>query len=90
MRALILVLIPLFLSACATERVVEVPVPVEVVRTEYIDVPPDLLRNIAKTSIPNHLTYGEALTQWSQDRATIDKLNALILGIKSLNEQGPD
>ena len=90
MRALLLLCLTISLTGCATERIVEVPVPVEIIRTEYIPVPGDLLTPLPKATIPNGLTYGQALERWYSDRATIDKLNALLLGIKSLNEQGTD
>ena len=87
MRVLLLLLTPLFLTACATERVIEKPVPVPVPGpTQYVEVPPDLVTTREKTFIPASITYGEALELWSLDRAAIDKLNGQLLGIKSLSQ----
>lgn len=75
------------LTACGTERVLERPVPVEIVRIERVPVPAELLVPIAKQSIPDGITFGEALVKWSHDRATIEALNGRLAAIDSLSEK---
>jgi len=90
MRVWILLSLLTLLTACGTTKVVEKPVPVPVPGpTQYIDVPADLVKTGKKQSIPDSITYGEALELWVKDRAIIDTLNGQLLGIKSL-EQGTD
>jgi hypothetical protein len=72
------------LTACGTERVVEKPVIVEVVKTEWREVPADLTARCAKSEIPEAMTYGEALESWAKDRASIDACNGKLAGIESL------
>ena len=86
MRVLTLMFILSFLAACGQTRIVEKPVPVEVVRVERVTVPHQLLVQYTKSGIPKNLTYGEAIQLWSADRANIDVLNAQIAAIESLNE----
>ena len=76
----------ILLGACATERIVEKPVPVEVFIVDYIEVPRDLTGGMAKQRVPDGLTYGEAIQLWSEDRATIDTLNGNMLAIRSLEQ----
>lgn len=83
------VLISLFLltlSACSTTEIVEKPVPVEVVKTEFVPVPADLVAEIPKNTVPDGLTFADALELWSEDRAIIDTLNARLRGIQGLSE----
>lgn len=84
------VLIPLFtlllLGACGTTKIVEKPVPVEVVRFERVPVPSDLLVRHQPATIPEQLTYGEAIQLWSADRAIIETLLGQIRAIESLND----
>ncbi len=75
-----------FLTSCGTERVIEEPVGVEVVRVEYVAVPSDLLLMRQPTTIPESVTYGEALLLWSEDRATIGALLGQLEGIGVLND----
>ena len=92
-HALTLLCLTLFLTACANERIVEKPVIHEVVRTEYRDVPSDLVRKCEKTEIPETMTYGEALEGWAADRAQIDVCNGRLAGIESLGDddgRGPN
>lgn len=91
--ALIPLCLTLFLTACASERIVEKPVIHEVVKTEYRDVPSDLTTRCKKTEIPETMTYGEALEGWAADRAQIDVCNGRLAGIESLGDgdgTGPD
>lgn len=62
-----------------------VPVPGPTVY-EYVDVPSDFLIQHEKTTIPETLTYGEAIMLWSLDRAIIETQNGQIRAIGSLNE----
>lgn len=78
------VFLSVLLSACAT-KIVEVPVPVEVVRVERTPVPRDLLIQHQKTDIPESLTWGEAIQLWSADRAIIDTLLGQIQAIATLD-----
>lgn len=86
MRVSILLCLLICLTACGTTKVVEKPVLVETVRTEFRAVPGDLLVIAHKTTIPETLTYGEAMLLWSADRAIIDVQNGQIEAIESLNE----
>lgn len=86
MRALLLLFLTIFLTACGTERVVEKPVVVEVPGpVEYVPVPGDLLIRHIKTTVPESLTYGEALQLWAEDRAIIDTQNGQLAAIEVLN-----
>ena len=87
-RASILLCLTLFLTACGNNQVV-IPKPeiVEIVRTETVPVPEPLTAPIPATVIPAALTYGEALEQWSKDRAIIVALNARLKAIRGLGEQ---
>ena len=84
MRVLIPLFLTLSLTACGTERLVEKPVPVEVVRVEYIPIPADMFHMEQKQTIPETLTYGQAIELWSEDRATIEALNARLRAIQAL------
>jgi hypothetical protein len=75
-----------WLIACATETVVSEPVVVEVERTVFVPVPDNLLLQHQKTTIPESMTYGEALQLWAEDRGIIDTLLGQLLGIKSLSD----
>lgn len=82
------VLTPLFLltfSACSTERVITQPEVVEVVRVERVTIPPDLLVLHNPTTLPEALTYGEALQLWAEDRSIIKTLLGQLQAIESLN-----
>lgn len=87
MRVLTLLFILICLAACGQTRIVETPVPVEIVRVERVGVPHQLLVRYVKTDIPESITYGDSFQLWAEDRASIDKLNAQIAAIESLNEQ---
>jgi hypothetical protein len=76
----------LTLSGCESTRIVEKPVPVEVVRVERVPVPADLLIRHIKVTIPPTLTYGEAIQLWAEDRAIVDKLNGQLQAIEVLND----
>jgi hypothetical protein len=69
---------------CAHETLVEVPVPVEIVRVERIPVPADLLVTEAPSQIPDGLTYGAALHLWSIDRASLEVVNGRIEAVRVL------
>ena len=86
----ILLCLLLFLTACATDRVAEKPVVVHTTETKWREIPSDLTVEHPKQAIPADLTYGEALEAWSRDRASIDKLNGQLTGIKSLTEGDED
>lgn len=83
-HALTLLLIPLLLTACANEKIVERPVPYEVVNTEYVPVPEDLTAPVDTATIPDSITYGDALILWAQDRAAIARLNAQLEAIREI------
>ena len=85
-RASILLCLALFLTACATEKVVERPVVVHTTESKWREIPSDLTRTLPKQPIPQSLTYGEFIEVCSRDRATIDTLNGQLLGISSLSE----
>jgi hypothetical protein len=72
------------LNGCAHETLVEVPVPVEVVRVERIPVPADLLVTEAPAEIPQGLTFGDALYLWSVDRAALETVNGRIEAVRAL------
>lgn len=74
----------LTLSGCSNTRIVEKPVPVEVVRVEVVPIPAELLHVEHKQSIPDQITYGQAIELWSEDRATIDILNGRLDAIRIL------
>jgi hypothetical protein len=74
----------LWLNGCAHETLVEVPVPVEVVRVERIPVPADLLVTEAPAEIPEGLTYGQAIHLWSIDRAKLETVNGRIDAVRAL------
>ena len=86
-RAWIALFLLPFLTSCANERIVERPVPVEVVRVETLPVPQDLLSQCAKQPVPESMTYGEALAAWSKDRSCIDILNTRIDAIRMLGDE---
>ena len=75
----------LSLASCATETIVDRPVPVEVIRYERVPIPADLLVKHNKTAIPDGLTYAEAIELWSLDRAIIDTHNGQLDALRSLN-----
>jgi hypothetical protein len=51
-----------------------------------VPVPDNLLLQHQKTTIPESMTYGEALQLWAEDRGIIDTLLGQLLGIKSLSD----
>ena len=69
---------------CAHETLVEVPVPVEIVRVERVPVPADLLVTEAPAEIPQGLTYGEAIHLWSIDRAALETVNGRLEAVRVL------
>ena len=87
MRVLILLCLPLCLTACGTERIVEKPVVHEVIKTEWRSIPGDLTTECVKATINSDMTYGEALSAWAQDRASLDVCNGKLNGIKRLTDQ---
>jgi hypothetical protein len=86
MRVLILISLLSLLTACATERIVEKPVITEIETVRYIPIPPELLILRPTAAIPATITYGEALTLWSADRAIIAALLGQIEGIKVISD----
>jgi hypothetical protein len=72
------------LTACAHETLVEVPVPVEIVRVERVPVPADLLVTEAPAEIPQGLTFGDALYLWSVDRANLETVNGRLEAVRVL------
>jgi hypothetical protein len=72
------------LNGCAHETLVEVPVPVEVVRVERVSIPADLLVTEKPAEIPQGLTYGAALHLWSIDRASLEVVNGRIEAVRVL------
>jgi hypothetical protein len=80
----LLLIIPILSGACAHETLVEVPVPVEVVRFERIPVPADLLVTEAPAEIPEGLTYGQAIHLWSIDRAALETVNGRLEAVRVL------
>jgi hypothetical protein len=88
MRVSIVLCILPFLAACGTTRVVASPVAVEIEgAVQWQDIPADLLVFHQKTTIPEELTYGEAMQLWSADRGIIDTLLGQIEGISTLNNE---
>ena len=87
--ALILLFPMLFLTACGNTKIIEKPVPVPVEVVKYIEVPFDLTMKRNKVTLPDTLTYGEALELWSVDRATIDTLNGQLEAVESLGNELP-
>ncbi len=86
MRVLASLCLIALLTGCATEKFVPIPEIVEVPGPiQWREIPPSLTTPVSKITIPDALTYGDAIKAWSKDRAAIDKLNGQLLGIKSLN-----
>lgn len=50
-----------------------------------VAVPSDLLIRHQKTTVPETLTFADALQLWVEDRALVDTLNGQITAIQSLN-----
>lgn len=74
------------LHGCSGQRVIEKPIVVTVSGpVKHIEVPAELLVQHNKTTIPESLTYGEAMQLWGADRATIDTQNGQTQGIAILN-----
>jgi hypothetical protein len=71
-------------------KIVEKPVPVEIVRYERVSVPADLTAEVAKQPIPDALSYGDAVLLWSRDRAAVDRCNGRLRAIRSLNDEVAD
>ena len=80
----------LFLTSCGSERVIEKPVIHEVVRIERIAVPSEHLVRHIKTTIPETISYGEAIQLWSEDRAIIEIQNGQLEAIEVLNDAVDD
>ena len=77
-------------TACATERIVEKPVPVPGPETiKYLDVPAQHLIQRKKSDIPDSLNYGDGLRLWNQDRLALDKVNGQLQAIESLATKTP-
>ena len=75
----------LFLTACATERLVPVPEVVEVPGPiRYVEIPAQLTERCQKVEIPEQATYAEAIELWAEDRSSIDACNGKLAGIESL------
>ena len=89
MRAAYILLLAALFAGCGPTRVIEKPVIHEVIKTEWRNVPADLLAPCGKTEIMSDMTYGEAIEAWAQDRATVDACNGQIDAIRSLNADGP-
>lgn len=79
----------IFSTGCASERVMEKPVPVEITRTVYVPIPADLLREQPKTTISETLTYGQAILRWDADRSSLAVCNARLRAIAALPTGGP-
>ena len=60
---------------------VEVPGP-----TKFVEVPTELLIIRNKSTLPEALSYGEALQLWSADRGTIEALNGQLRAIQGLSD----
>lgn len=84
---LTLLFLTLLLTACGNTKIIEKPVPVYIDKVEYVPVPYDLTMKRNKTTIPDAITYGEALELWSIDRATIDTLNGQMEAVESLGQE---
>lgn len=80
-------LIVLLLNACGTERVITRPVIHERQVACYVPVPLDFLEQPTLTSVPDDLTYGEALTLWAEDRAALLVAVARLRSIQALNQR---
>lgn len=89
-RVLILAFLTLLLTACATEKIVPLPVPVEIEVVKWTPIPDDLTEEIPKQAIPDELTYGEAIDLWSQDRSSLDTVNGRLRGIQELSDDETD
>lgn len=84
MRALKLWCPLLLLSGCGTDRIIDRPVTVEVVKREYVAVPADLVSEVPPVVIPDGVTYGELIELHARDRAIIYRLNGKLRGIAAL------
>lgn len=78
----------LTLYGCESTRIVEKPVLVEVVKFERVPVPDKHLVIHNKTTLPDSLTYAEAIQLWAEDRAIVDKQNGQLEAIGVLNNEG--
>ena len=78
--------LPLSLSGCGQTEIIERPVPVEVVRTEFVPIPADLTEPGAPAVIPDGLTYGDALELWAVDRATIETQAERLRQIRAIGQ----
>ena len=77
------------LSGCSSQEVVtpqpviiEIPGPVQ-----FVDIPPDLLVLHNKSTIPDELTFGQAMQLWVADRETIDIYVGNTEALKSLGTE---
>lgn len=87
-RASILLCLTLFLTACGSQpTVITKPEIVTITRTERVPIPEPLTDPILPTVIPDALTYGEAIEQWSRDRAIILSLNARLKAVRDLGRE---
>lgn len=86
MRVWTLSCLLILLAACGTERIVEKPVVVEVVKTEWREVPPDLLLECIKPEIPDGITWGELAVKLGEAIAEIETCNGQLRAIGSLGQ----
>lgn len=87
MRVSALICLSSLSVACATEVIVEKPVPVEVEVIKWTPVPADLTRQEPKKAIPDALSYGQAIELWSKDRASLDIVNARLSAVEGLSDE---
>lgn len=76
----------MLLTACGSTEIVTQPVPVEVEVTKFIPVPSEHLVQRIPSTLPEVLTYGEALQLWAEDRASIRTLNGQLRAIEELTD----
>ena len=73
------------LMGCAPSRIVEKPVPVTIEVTKYREFPAGLTQTAPVSSIPDDLTYSQALALWAADRASLITANARLRGIQEVS-----
>jgi hypothetical protein len=56
---------------------------------QWREIPDNLLIQHNKTTIPEVITYGEALQLWAEDRAIVETQNGQLSAIRSLGEPDP-
>lgn len=74
----------LCMTGCVREVIVEKPVPVEVVRIERVTVPPELLHGEHPETLPEALSFAQALELWALDRQHLQTLNGRLRAIQAL------